>query len=60
MLNNKKNYFIDDNIWYQGKRQPPRKVELVAVFPNNDNLTATCYDSDGDEYTLKLDEIFSE
>lgn len=53
-------YFIDDNIWYQGKRQPPRKVELVAVFPNNDNLTETCYDSDGDEYTLKLDEIFSE
>ena len=50
-------YFIDNNIWFQGKRQPPRKVALEIVIPNEDGLTATCYDMDGDEYCLLLTDI---
>ena len=53
-------YFWDHNIYYQGKRQPPRQVELVAVYPNRDGITATCYDKDGDEYTLCLTEILKD
>ena len=50
-------YFIDNNIWFQGKRQPPRKVLLEIIIPNKDGLTATCYDTDGDEYCLLLTDI---
>ena len=53
-------YFIDDNIWYQGKRQPPRKVELPTVIPDPNGITALCYDKDGDDYTLPLSEIFDD
>lgn len=50
-------YFIDNNIWFQGKRQPPRKVLLYIVIPNKDGLTATCYDTDCDKYCLLLTDI---
>lgn len=50
-------YFIDDNIWYQGKRQPPRKVELPIVIPDPNGRTALCYDKDWDYYTLNLSDI---
>lgn len=50
-------YFIDNNIWFQGVRQPPRKVLLEIVIPNKDGLTATCYDTDGDQYQLLLTDI---
>lgn len=50
-------YFIDSNIWYQGKLQPPRKVELPIVIPDPNGRTALCYDNDGDYYTLPLTEI---
>lgn len=53
-------YFNDTNIWYQGERQPPRKVELPVVIPNPDGITATCCDNDGDWYTLTLTEIFED
>ena len=53
-------YFIDDNVWYQGKRQPPRKVELVQVWENEDGKTACCYDKDGDSYTLNLCDILDD
>lgn len=53
-------YFIDNDVWYQGKRQPPRKVVLEVVIPNQDGKSATCYDKDGDSYTLKLTEILEE
>lgn len=53
-------YFIDDNIWYQGKRQPPRKVELPTVIPDPNGRTALCYDRDGDYYTLNLSDIKEE
>lgn len=50
-------YFVDNNRWHQGIRQPARKVELVIVSPNKDGLTATCYDKDGDQYQLLLTDI---
>lgn len=50
-------YFIDSNIWYQGKLQPPRKVALPIVIPDPNGRTALCYDNDGDYYTLSLTEI---
>lgn len=50
-------YFIDEEIYYQGKKQPPRKVYLPIVIPNEDGKTALCYDEDGDYYTLPLTEI---
>ena len=49
-------YFIDYEVWYQGKKQQPRKVELISVIPR-DKETAFCYDKDGDEYILPLSEI---
>ena len=51
-------YFIDDNIWYQGKKQPSRKVEIVTMYKEPNGKTAVCYDKDGDEYRLNLNEIF--
>ncbi len=53
-------YFIDTNIWYQGKRQPPKKVELLQVWENDDKETACCYDEYGNSYTLKIIDIFEE
>ena len=54
----KMKYFVDNNIWFQGVRQPPRKVELELVFPQKNGKTAACYDKDGDEYILLLSDIF--
>lgn len=50
-------YFIDDNIWFQGKRQPPRKVYLPVVINEPNGRTALCYDKDGADYTLDLNDI---
>ena len=50
-------YFIDDNIWFMGEKQPPRKVLLEFVIPNKDGLTATCYDIEGNQYQLLLSNI---
>lgn len=50
-------YFIDEEIYYQGKKQPPRKVDLPIVIPNADGETALCYDKDGADYTLPLTAI---
>ena len=53
-------YFIDKEIYYQGKKQPPRKVCLPVVIPDPNGRTALCFDNDGDEYTLPLTEIFED
>ena len=50
-------YFIDNYIWFQGVRQPARKVLLEVVITNKDGLTATCYDTDGDQYQLLLTDV---
>lgn len=53
-------YFIDDNIWYHGEKQPPRKVRLPTVIPDPNGRTALCYDEDENEYTLNLSDIKEE
>ena len=53
-------YFVDKNIWYQGKLQEPRKVELIKVIPDPNGKTALCYDRDGNDYTLPLCDIIDE
>ena len=50
-------YFIDDNVWFMGEKQPPRKVYLEFVLPQKDGETAICIDRDGDSYTLNLTDI---
>lgn len=53
-------YFIDDEIYYKGLKQPPRKVELPIVRFNGNGRDAICYDNDGDVYVLPISEIFYE
>lgn len=53
-------YFIDSEIYWQGKRQPPRKVILPIVEENDDKKTALCYDEDWNAYILDLSEIFDD
>lgn len=53
-------YFIDNEIYYQNKKQPVRKVELFDVTIDEVNKTARCFDSDGNEYILSLDEMIKE
>lgn len=52
-------YFIDDNIYFQGKKQIPRKVKLTSVTAIDDEK-AICYDENGDSYTLELSKIYDE
>lgn len=47
-------YFIDDEIYYQNKKQPPREVELPIVRFNSNGRDAICYDNDGDVYILPI------
>lgn len=53
-------YFIDDNIWYQGKRQPPRKVYLKSAHIEPNEKYVTCYDMDDNEYRLKIEEVMED
>lgn len=54
----KKYYFIDDDIWYHGKKQSPRKVYCYYIRLNGD--VAMFYDEDGNSYHLPKERIFEE
>ena len=58
MANSKHYYFIDDNIWFQNKKQPPRKVKLFFVDINNDIVTGC--DIDGNLYELNYKDLIIE
>lgn len=49
-----KYYFIDSEIYYQGKKQPERKVELFNVDKVNvyDKTYYDGYDKDGNAYRI--------
>lgn len=49
-------YFIDDEIYFQGVKQPPRKVELFNVIIDMERKKFTGYDKSGDWYVLNIDE----
>ena len=51
-------YFIDNEIYFQGKRQEPRKVLLTSVEVIGNK--AICYDEDGDVYTLEPTQILDD
>lgn len=51
-------FFIDKQIYYQGKKLPDRKVELFNV--SFDSVNVTGYDKDGDEYTIPINDLIIE
>lgn len=54
----KKYYFIDDDIWYHGEKQSPRKVYCYGIEFEGD--IAAFYDEDGNSYHLPKERIFKE
>ena len=54
----KKYYFIDDQIWFQGEKQPPRKVYCYSIEFKGD--VAIFYDEDGNSYHLPKERILEE
>jgi len=53
-----KYYFIDKSIYFQGEKQPDRKVELFNVTIYKDFVLAN--DKDGNEYNLDMSELIIE
>lgn len=51
-------YFIDTNIWYQGKLKPPRILNFKQMSINQSKNEVTFLDKDGDEYTIDINEIY--
>lgn len=51
-------YFIDNEIYFQNQKQPPRKVELFNIEFNNGD--AFGYDFDGNEYQIPEEDIIVE
>ena len=52
-------YFIDDEIYFKGEKQPPRKVKLPMVKKIDDEM-AQCFDEDGNEYMLEVSKIYDD
>lgn len=53
-------YFIDREIYFQGKRQPPRKVILHKIYNNFNNHSVIAYDELDNEYVLETTEIYDD
>lgn len=53
-------YFIDREIYWQGKRQPPRKIILKEIIPRLNGHSAICYDEYDNDYDIELTEIFDD
>jgi hypothetical protein len=51
-------YFIDDNIWYQGVLQPPKKIYCYLLDIKYG--IAHFYDKDGNSYLLPEERIIYE
>ena len=49
-------YFMDDEIYYQGKKQPPRKVK--CFYLSESDGIVKFYDSEGDSYTMPKERVF--
>ena len=60
MEEGKRYYFIDNEIYLQGEKQPPRKVELFDIRVDEVNKTFLALDEDGNEYLLDLDQLIIE
>lgn len=53
-------YFIDRNIWFQNKKQPPRKILLHNIYNNFNPQSVIAYDELDNEYVLEITEIFDD
>lgn len=53
-------YFIDKEIYFQGKKQPPRKIILYNVDESNDGTMIKAQDELGNYYNLELSEVFDD
>lgn len=53
-------YFIDREIYFQGKKQPPRKVILHNIYNNFSPKSVIAYDELDNEYVLDANEIFDD
>ena len=51
-------FFIEDEIYYEGKKQPPRKTELFDVSIAYDKVFG--YDENGNCYTLNKEQVVTE
>lgn len=54
----KRYYFIDNEIYFQNEKLPPRKVELFNTKLVNNICIG--YDEDGNEYHINEEEIIVE
>lgn len=52
-------YYVDKEVYFQGEKQPDRKVKLSTIIDNDDGA-ASCYDESGDYYTLNVNDIICE
>lgn len=52
-------YYMDKEVYFQGEKQPDRKVKLSTIIDNDDG-TASCYDESGDYYILNVNDIICE
>ena len=50
-------YFIDREIYFQGKQMPPKKVIITQMEPEMNGKTVLCYDKDGNDYSIDISEI---
>lgn len=50
-------YFINNEIYFQNKKMPPKKVELFHLDIDVENKKYTGYDKDGNFYKLNANEI---
>lgn len=53
-----KYYFIDNEIYYQNQKMPPRKIQLFFVEEKEDYYVG--YDIDGNEYNIEKNKIIKE
>lgn len=51
-------YFVDTEIYFQGKLQPPRRVPLYEVKTSNGKVY--CKDKQDNQYTLNQEEVFED
>ncbi len=52
-------YFMNDEVYFQGKKLPQQKTILPIVEDREDG-TAFCYDESGNSYILKWSEILED
>lgn len=53
-------YFIDNNIYFQNKKMPPRKVIIKSMIHEFNGQIAICYDEDGNEYSINVNKIYDD